>query len=92
MRRLKIGKRYTNQEWQTLIEKSQTSSLLKLAFCQLNGVNTSRFYTKRDQLKDALKSQRFIRSEVVEKTTSYQIAHALIPNMTVMVNKIWRLF
>ena len=48
-----MGKRHTNQEWQTLIEQSESSSLLTLAFCKLNELNPSTFYAKRQQLKKA---------------------------------------
>ena len=34
-------KRRTNQEWQTLIEQSESSSLSILAFCKLNEINPS---------------------------------------------------
>ncbi len=36
-----MGKRRSNQEWQALIE----SSLSTLAFCKLNELNPSTFYT-----------------------------------------------
>ncbi|PHX07448.1 hypothetical protein VSPL_12610 [Vibrio splendidus] len=34
-----MEKRYTSQEWQTLIEQSESSSLSTLAFCKLNELN-----------------------------------------------------
>ena len=52
-----MGKRHTNQEWQTLIEQSESSSLSTLAFCKLNELNPSTFYAKRQQLKKADVSQ-----------------------------------
>nr|WP_305843020.1 hypothetical protein [Photobacterium leiognathi] len=36
-----MGKRRTNQEWQTLIEQSESSSLSTRAFCKLNELNPS---------------------------------------------------
>jgi len=63
-----MGKRHTNQEWQTLIEQSESSSLSALAFCKLNELNPSTFYAKRQQLKKANISQGFVGAEVVEKT------------------------
>ena len=45
-----MGKRRTNQEWQMLIEQSESSSLSTLAFCKLNELNPSKFYAKRQQL------------------------------------------
>ncbi|NIY90513.1 IS66 family insertion sequence element accessory protein TnpA [Vibrio campbellii] len=80
-----MGKRHTNQEWQTLIEQSESSSLSTLAFCKLNGLNPSTFYAKRQQLKKADVSQGFVRAEVVEKTTKYQ-AQIATANMTLLIN------
>ncbi|WP_442478236.1 IS66 family insertion sequence element accessory protein TnpA, partial [Vibrio thalassae] len=42
-----MGKRHTNQEWQMLIEQSESSSLSTRAFCKLNELNPSTFYAKR---------------------------------------------
>ncbi|MCG9603337.1 IS66 family insertion sequence element accessory protein TnpB, partial [Vibrio sp. Isolate31] len=56
-----MGKRHTNQEWQTLIAQSESSSLSTLAFCKLNELNPSTFYAKRQQLKKADVSQGFVR-------------------------------
>ena len=82
-----MGKRYTNQEWQTLIEQSESSSLSILAFCKLNELNPSTFYAKRLQLKKASFSQSFVRAEVVEKTTKYQ-AQIATANMTLLINDV----
>lgn len=38
-----MGKRHTNQEWQTFSEQSESSSLSTLAFCKLNELNPQRF-------------------------------------------------
>ena len=84
---MKWGKRHTNQEWQTLIEQSESSSLSTLAFCKLNELNPSTFYAKRQQLKKADVSQGFVRAEVVEKTTKYQ-AQIATANMTLLVNNV----
>ncbi|AGU96106.1 hypothetical protein M892_16190 [Vibrio campbellii ATCC BAA-1116] len=82
-----MGKRHTNQEWQTLIEQSESSSLSTLAFCKLNELNPSTFYAKRQQLKKADVSQGFVRAEVVEKTTKYQ-AQIATANMTLLINDV----
>lgn len=82
-----MGKRHTHQEWKTLIEQSESSSLSTLAFCKLNELNPSTFYAKRQQLKKADVSQGFVRAEVVEKTTKYQ-AQIATANMTLLVNKV----
>jgi len=82
-----MGKRHTKQEWQTLIEQSESSSLSTIAFCKLNELNPSTFYAKRQQLKKADVSQGFVRAEVVEKTTKYQ-AQIATANMTLLVNDV----
>ena len=82
-----MGKRHTNQEWQTLNEQSESSSLSTLAFCKLNELNPSTFYAKRQQLKKADVSQGFVRAEVVEKTTKYQ-AQIATANMTLLINDV----
>jgi uncharacterized protein (DUF1499 family) len=87
MRRFEMGKRHTNQEWQMLIEQSESSSLSTLAFCKLNELNPSTFYAKRQQLKKADVSQGFVRAEVVEKTTKYQ-AQIATTNMTLLINDV----
>ncbi|MFL7038082.1 IS66 family insertion sequence element accessory protein TnpA [Vibrio lentus] len=82
-----MGKRRTNQEWQMLIEQSESSSLSTLAFCKLNELNPSTFYAKRQQLNRTDVSLGFVRAEVVEKTTKYQTQ---IPteNMTLLINDV----
>ena len=82
-----MATRHTNQEWQTLIEQSESSSLSTLAFCKLNELNPSTFYAKRQQLKKADVSQGFVRAEVVEKTTKYQ-AQIATANMTLLINDV----
>ncbi len=82
-----MGKRRTNQEWQTLIEQSESSSLSTLAFCKLKDINPSTFYAKRQKLNNIEVSQSFVKAEVVEKTTKYQTK--ITPaNMTLLVNDV----
>lgn len=82
-----MGKRRTNQEWQTLIEQSESSSLSTLAFCKLKEINPSTFYAKRQQLNKIEISQGFVKAEVIEKTTKYQ-AQVATANMTLLVNDV----
>ena len=82
-----MGKRRTNQEWQMLIEQSESSSLSILAFCKLNELNPSTFYAKRQQLNKTNVSLGFVRAEVVEKTTTYQ-AQSATANMTLLINDV----
>ena len=82
-----MGKRRTNQEWQMLIEQSESSSLSILAFCKLNELNPSTFYAKRQQLNKTDVSLGFVRAEVVEKTTRYQTQSATA-HMTLLINDV----
>ncbi|HAS6130337.1 IS66 family insertion sequence element accessory protein TnpB [Vibrio parahaemolyticus] len=82
-----MGKRRTNQEWQMLIEQSESSSLSTLAFCKLNELNPSTFYAKRQQLSKTGVSLGFVKAEVVEKTRKYQAQSATV-NMTLLVNDV----
>ena len=82
-----MAKRRTDQEWQSLIEQSVSSSLSTLAFCKLNELNPSTFYAKRQQLSNTGASEGFVKAEVVEKTTRYQVQVATA-NMTLFVNNI----
>ncbi|WP_230856553.1 IS66 family insertion sequence element accessory protein TnpA [Vibrio cidicii] len=47
-----MRKLLTNQEWQMLIEQSESSSLSTLAFCKLLELNPSTFYAKRQHVHD----------------------------------------
>ncbi|MFA0039277.1 IS66 family insertion sequence element accessory protein TnpB [Vibrio chagasii] len=83
-----MAKRRTNQEWQMLIEQSESSSLSTLAFCKHNGLNPSTFYAKRQQLSKTELSQGFVKAEIVEKTTRYQASQVAVANMTLLVNDV----
>ena len=82
-----MGKRRTNQEWQALIEQSESSSLSTLAFSKLKEINPSTFYAKRQQLNKTDASQGFVKAEVVEKTTKYQ-AQLVTANVTLLVHDV----
>ncbi len=82
-----MAKRRTNQECQTLIEQSESSSLSTLAFCKLKEINPSTFYAKRRQFNKTEVSQSFVKAEIVEKTTKYQ-TQIVTTNMTLLVNDV----
>ncbi len=82
-----MRKRRTNQEWQMLIDQSESSSLSTLVFCKLNELNPSTFYAKRQQLSKTDVFLGFVRAEVVEKTTKYQ-AQIATANMTLLINDV----
>ena len=85
-----MRKRLTNQEWQRLIEQSESSSLPKRTFCKLNDLNPSTFYAKRQQLLGTGQSQTggFIKAEVGEKTTRTSMTHAPVASMTLFINHV----
>lgn len=82
-----MAKRRSNQEWQRLIDKSESSALSTLAFCKLHELNPSTFYAKRQQLNNTEIYQGFVRAEVIEKTTQYH-AQMATANMTLLVNNV----
>ncbi len=43
--------RRTDQEWETLLERYESSNITQRAFCEQNGLSLSTFFTKRRRLK-----------------------------------------
>ncbi|WP_103261279.1 IS66 family insertion sequence element accessory protein TnpA [Vibrio anguillarum] len=85
-----MAKRRTNQEWRTLFEHYESSSVTQRAFCEEHGLSLSTFFAKRRQLQTANQSESvgFVKAEVVEKTTKYQATHVVVANMTLLVNDV----
>ncbi|MDE1359181.1 IS66 family insertion sequence element accessory protein TnpB [Vibrio aestuarianus] len=85
-----MAKRRTDQEWQTLFEQYQSSHLSQRVFCERNGLSLSTFYAKRQQLQtmESANIGGFVRAEVIEKTTRYQVAQAPVANMTLSINDV----
>lgn len=83
-------KRRTNKEWQTLFEKYQSSHLSQRVFCERNELSLSTFYAKRQQLQttESANISGFVKAEVIEKTTRYQMAQAPVANMTLSINNV----
>lgn len=83
-----MAKRLTNKEWQTLFEKYQSSHLSQRVFCERNELSLSAFYAKRQQLQttESANISGFVKAEVIEKTTRYQMAQAPVANMTLFIN------
>ncbi|MDE1247563.1 IS66 family insertion sequence element accessory protein TnpA, partial [Vibrio aestuarianus] len=83
-----MAKRRTNKEWQTLFEQYQSSHLSQRVFCERNGLSLSTFYAKRQQLQttESANISGFVKAEVIEKTTRYQVAQAPVANMTLSIN------
>ncbi|MBT2924057.1 IS66 family insertion sequence element accessory protein TnpA [Vibrio anguillarum] len=85
-----MAKRRTDQEWQTLFEKYQSSHLSQRVFGERNGLSMSTFYTKRQQLQttESANIGGFVKTEVIEKTTRYQVAQAPVANITLFINDV----
>jgi hypothetical protein len=83
-------KRRTNKEWQTLFEKYQSSHLSQRVFCERNELSLSTFYAKRQQLQttESANISGFVKAEVIEKTTRYQMTQAPVANMTLSINNV----
>ncbi|ABO25700.1 IS66 family insertion sequence element accessory protein TnpA [Shewanella loihica] len=85
-----MAKRLTLQEWHTLFDQYESSHLSQRVFCEQNGLSLSTFHAKRQQLKfiEQPKSSGFVKAEVVEKTTRYQMTQTPIANMTLLINDV----
>lgn len=85
-----MAKRRTDQEWQTLFKQYESSQLSQRVFCERHGLSSSSFYAKRQQLQCSGQSQTggFIKAEVVEKTTRYQMTQTPVANMTLSINNV----
>ncbi|EGQ9612960.1 TPA: IS66 family insertion sequence element accessory protein TnpB [Vibrio cholerae] len=85
-----MAKRRTDQEWQTLFEQYESSQLSQRVFCERHDLSLSTFYAKRQQLRCSGQSQTggFIKAEVVEKTTRYQMTQTPIANMSLLINDV----
>ncbi|HHX8282327.1 TPA: IS66 family insertion sequence element accessory protein TnpA [Vibrio diabolicus] len=85
-----MAKRRTDQDWKNLFEQYQSSQLSQRVFCERHGMSVSTFYAKRQQLQCPGPSQTggFIKAEVVEKTTRYQMAQTPVANMTLFINDV----
>jgi hypothetical protein len=82
--------RRTNQEWKILLEQYENSNVTQRVFCKQHGVSLSTFFAKRQRLQTAEQTEtaRFVKAEVVEKTTRYQASQLPIANMTLSINDV----
>ena len=85
-----MAKRRTDQEWKNLFEQYESSQLSQRVFFERHGLSVSTFYAKRQQLQCSEQSQTggFIKAEVVEKTTRYQMTQTPVANMTLFINDV----
>lgn len=85
-----MAKRRTQQEWHTLIEQYDVSQLTQRRFCEQNGLSLSTFHAKRQQYKCSTQSHSsgFVKAQVIEKTTRYQMTQTPVANMTLFINNV----
>ncbi|WP_103261255.1 IS66 family insertion sequence element accessory protein TnpA [Vibrio anguillarum] len=85
-----MAKRLSHQEWHTLFDQYESSHLSQRVFCEQNGLSMSTFYTKRQQLQttESANIGGFVKTEVIEKTTRYQVAQAPVANITLFINDV----
>ena len=83
-------RRRSNQEWIEIFQQYEDSSLTQREFCRQNQLSPSTFFSKRRSLKLTKRNQQsgFVRAEVVEQTTRYQITNSATENMTLCFNDV----
>ncbi|PSU34916.1 IS66 family insertion sequence element accessory protein TnpA [Photobacterium lutimaris] len=85
-----MANRRSDQEWLAIFQQYESSSLTQREFCRQNKISTSTFFAKRRllQLSTENRHSGFIRAEVIEQSTHYQIAKPVAANMTLSFNDI----
>ncbi len=82
--------RRSDQEWLAIFNRYEKSSLTQKDFCQKNKISTSTFFAKRRLLKASGDSSPsgFVRAEIVEQTTRYQIEQPAAASMTLSLYEV----
>ena len=82
--------RRSDQEWLELLQQYESSTLTQKEFCQKNKLALSTFFTKRRSLQCSDESCQggFVRAEVVEQTTRYNVAQPTLANMILSFNHV----
>ncbi|MEF1312017.1 IS66 family insertion sequence element accessory protein TnpB [Vibrio mytili] len=83
-------RRRSDQEWLEIFQQYEDSSLNQREFCRQNQLSPSTFFSKRRSLKLTRENQQcsFVRAEVVEQTTRYQVTNSATENMTLCFNDV----
>ncbi|MFC1234439.1 IS66 family insertion sequence element accessory protein TnpB [Vibrio sp. F74] len=78
------------QEWLGLLQQYESSALTQKEFCRQNKHSLSIFFAKRFSLQftDDCRQGGFVRTEVMEKTTHFQVAQPALANMTLNFNDV----
>ncbi|MGF1822722.1 IS66 family insertion sequence element accessory protein TnpA [Vibrio splendidus] len=85
-----MAPRRSNQEWKTLLQQCEESSLTIKEFCRQNNLATSAFYTKRQQLNvvDERRDNGFVHAQITERTMQYQVPQPPVANMALSIGDI----
>jgi len=82
--------RRSDQEWLGLLQQYESSALTQKEFCRQNKLALSTFFAKRRslQITDESRQGGFVRAEVIEQTTHYQVAQPELASMTLSFNNV----
>lgn len=82
--------RRSEQEWQTLIQQCEESTLSTKEFCRQCQLTTSTFYAKKKQLSvdKSEQSGGFVRAKITERVAQYQAVSAPVANMILTINDV----
>ena len=85
-----MAPRRSDQEWKTLFQQCEESSLTIKAFCRQNNLATSAFYAKRQQLNvfREQRDSRFVHAQITERTMQYHVATPPVVNMALNIGDI----
>jgi len=85
-----MAPRRSNQEWKTLLQQCEESSLTIKEFCRQNNLATSAFYTKRQQLNvvNVRRGNAFAHAQITERTMQYQVPQPPVANMALSIGDI----
>jgi transposase-like protein len=83
-------RRRSDQEWLEIFQQYESSSLNQREFCRQNQLSPSTFFSKRRSLELTRGNPKsgFVRAEVIEQTTRYQVTSSATENMTLCFNDV----
>ena len=83
-------RRRSDQEWLEIFQQYESSPLNQREFCRQNQLSPSTFFSKRRSLELTRGNPKsgFVRAEVVEQTTRYQVTAPIGSDMTLKFNNV----
>lgn len=83
-------RRRSDQEWLEIFQQYESSSLNQREFCRQNQLSPSTFFSKRRSLELTRGNPKsgFVRAEVVEQTTRYQVTAPASADITLNFNDV----